>query len=138
MREELDKALCEKYPKIFRNRHGDMKETCMCWGLCCGDGWYDLIDKMCHLLQFQTDNNGYPQVVAEQVKEKWGELRFYYSIEKSDDDRKVGYVEGIIDFATSMTRMICEDCGSTHQNGIRPLPSWYRSLCDKCTEKRMK
>lgn len=50
MREELDKKLVEKYPEIFRNRHGDMRTTAMCWGFECGDGWYNIIDTLCGLL----------------------------------------------------------------------------------------
>jgi hypothetical protein len=38
MKQELDEQLCAKYPKIFVNRHADMKTTAMCWGFECGDG----------------------------------------------------------------------------------------------------
>lgn len=41
MKKELDNALCKKYPEIFRDRNGDMKNTCMVWGFP-GDGWYNL------------------------------------------------------------------------------------------------
>ncbi len=37
MREELDKLLCEKYPRMFVNRNADMRETAMCWGFEHGD-----------------------------------------------------------------------------------------------------
>ena len=47
MREELDKQLCEKYPQIFKNRFGSPKETLMCFGFECGDGWYNIIDILC-------------------------------------------------------------------------------------------
>jgi hypothetical protein len=50
MRRELDEALCAKYPLIFRDRNADMRTTAMCWGLECGDGWYNLIDTLCGLL----------------------------------------------------------------------------------------
>lgn len=50
MRKELDEALCEKYPLIFKDRHGDMMNTAMCWGFECGDGWYTIIDTLCGLL----------------------------------------------------------------------------------------
>jgi hypothetical protein len=50
MKKELDEALCAKYPEIFRDRHGKMSETAMCWGFACGDGWYPLIDRLCALL----------------------------------------------------------------------------------------
>jgi len=50
MREELDKKLCEKYPLLYRDRNAPMTETCMCWGFCCGDGWYNIIDTLSALL----------------------------------------------------------------------------------------
>ena len=47
MRRELDEALCSKYPLIFKDRNADMRTTAMCWGLECGDGWYNIIDILC-------------------------------------------------------------------------------------------
>jgi len=50
MREELDKQLVEKYPLLYRDRHAPMTETAMCWGFCCGEGWYNIIDTLSALL----------------------------------------------------------------------------------------
>lgn len=50
MKKELDEALCAKYPLIFGDRNKPMTETAMCWGFCCGDGWYNIIDTLCGLL----------------------------------------------------------------------------------------
>ena len=50
MRKQLDEALCAKYPLIFKDRNADMRTTAMCWGLECGDGWYNIIDTLCGLL----------------------------------------------------------------------------------------
>jgi hypothetical protein len=47
MRKELDEALCARYPLIFRDRNASMTETAMCWGICTGDGWYNIIDVLC-------------------------------------------------------------------------------------------
>ncbi|CAB4129879.1 hypothetical protein UFOVP116_159 [uncultured Caudovirales phage] len=55
MREDLDKLLCEKYPKMFVNRDKHMSETCMCWGFCCGDGWFNIIDTLCGHIQHYID-----------------------------------------------------------------------------------
>ena len=59
MKEELDKKLCEKYPKIFKNRNGSMQETCMCWGFSHDDGWYDIIDSLCASIQNHINNKRY-------------------------------------------------------------------------------
>jgi hypothetical protein len=50
MKRELDETLCAKYPLIFKDRNADMRTTAMCWGLECGDGWYNIIDVLCGLL----------------------------------------------------------------------------------------
>lgn len=173
MRQELDKLLCEKYPKIFADRNKPMTETCMCWGFECGDGWYNIIDQLCSNIQHHIDwsvkNNqwdhnynamitkalagditdleeyykGYinaeermeetlqnglrevrpviSQVVAEQVKEKFGTLRFYY---RGGDD----YIDGLVSMAESMSAVTCEECGSP---GTRNDGGWISTLCQK-------
>ena len=74
-----EEELLKKYPKIFRQKDLSMQQTCMCWGMECGSGWYPIIDKLCEMLQWDIDKNGYPQIEATQVKEKFGTLRFYYT-----------------------------------------------------------
>ena len=109
MKKELDELLCQRYPLIFADRHRPMTETCMCWGFSCGDGWFDLIDTLCERLQFWTDHNGAPQVIAAQVKEKWGELCFYPSGAASDEQW------GMITLAEALSARICEQCGKPGQ-----------------------
>ena len=125
MSPDKDKALCEKYPKIFAQRHGNMRETAMCWGFECSDGWYPLIDTLCNWLQSMTDNNPnhaeFPQVVATQVKEKFGGLRFY--VHGATD-----YQHGAIDMAESLSYRICEVCGLP---GKPTTEGWIKTVCDK-------
>ena len=61
MKQELDELLCQRYPKIFVNRHGDPKQTLMCWGFECGDGWYNIIKEKFGTLRFYT-NGGNEQI----------------------------------------------------------------------------
>ncbi len=139
MSPELDSKLCEKYPKIFVNRYADIRTTAMCWGFECGDGWYNIIDALCANIQgYITRTNDWrerllkdnpynnkipdelPQVVAVQVKEKFGGLRFYV-------DRSDSVVDALISMAESMSYRTCEVCGSPgkSRNG-----GWIRTLCD--------
>ncbi len=105
MKKELDALLCQRYPRIFAERELSMKETAMCWGFSCGDGWFELIDALCERLQFWTDHNHAPQVVACQVKEKWGALKFYPRGEASAEQW------GMIRMAEAMSARICDQCG---------------------------
>jgi hypothetical protein len=133
MKKELQDKLFEKYPKIFRQKDLPMKETCMCWGIECGDGWYMLIDKLCSNLQWNIDHNNhsgrYPQIEAVQVKEKFGGLRFYV---QGDTDAQTG----AIDFAESLSYEICENCGST--DNVSQTKGWITTFCKKCMDENTK
>lgn len=47
-------------------------------GFECDDAWFELIDTLCASIQFAVEYRGMPPVVATQVKEKFGALRFRY------------------------------------------------------------
>ena len=125
MKPELQKQLVEKYPKIFQMVGSTPQESCMAWGLACGDGWYWLIDQLCKELQHDTDNNDKPQVVASQVKEKFGGLRFY--VDSATEEQFAA-----IHLAESMSYTICEICGTT--KGVGQTEGWINSLCQKCAK----
>jgi hypothetical protein len=57
MNSELQNKLYEKYPKIFIQRKLPMSQTAMCWGIETGDGWYNIIDRLCSLIQNHIDWN---------------------------------------------------------------------------------
>lgn len=136
MKEELDKQLVETYPKIFANRYKSMQETCMCWGFECQSGWFNLIDSLCkqiqHYLDQQVINSPFrkkkskqiEQVVADQVKEKYGTLCFYYS---GGDE----YIRGLVDMVESLSYSICESCGNS---GKFINDGWCKVRCDKCLQ----
>ena len=181
MKQELDKLLCEKYPKMLINRHAPMTETCMCWGFSCGDGWFNILDQLMGNIQHHIDwkekqrnwaiehnnmvsqcregifdlfeksmegvidqeykekrlaetlANGYrevpdtiPQVTLDQVKEKFGTLRFYYT---GGDD----IIDGMVRMAESMTEVTCEECGNV---GERRGGGWVHTYCTPCEEAR--
>ena len=129
MKRELDEKLCAKYPKIFVNRDKDMMESARYWGFEHGDGWYWLIDQLCGCIQGLIDNNPHlniQQVVATQVKEKFGGLRFY--IDGGNDD-----IQGMVSLAEHMSYAICEMCGSTENVGT--TAGWITTVCKACLDK---
>lgn len=78
----------ERFPILFADSKKSMKETCMCWGIECPIGWYHILDQLCTALEFNNMEfirNYNLAIVADQVKEKFGTLRFYYSICNVDD-----------------------------------------------------
>ena len=136
MRDELDSSLVAKYPKMFQNRYKSMQETAMCWGFECGDGWYNILNSLCANIQSHIDwkqeqkekynrGDGCPQVVVDQVKEKFGGLRFYYH---GGND----VIDGMVRMAESWAACTCETCG---ESGTIRGGGWIRTLCDKHEEE---
>jgi hypothetical protein len=138
MKQELDRLLCEKYPAMMVNRNGAVTETCMCWGFECGDGWYNILNLLMSNIQHHIDWNnknfekGYkqykqvPQVTLDQVKEKFGTLRFYYT---GGDE----YIRGLVSMAESMSAVTCETCGNP---GEQTHGGWIKTTCKPCEAKR--
>lgn len=121
MSPELDQALCSRYPRIFANRHADPLTTCMTRGFECEDGWYALIDALCAALQHETDKCGAPQVVAQQVKEKFGSLRFY--VDGASEVQRELIKQAGTDWAS-----VCEICGARAE--LREVvASWVPARC---------
>lgn len=115
---QLTSLLYERYPKIFQEHIRPVSQ--MPVGFACDDGWFDLIDALCELLQFDIDHNGTPQIHARQVKEKLGTLRFHTS--QSTDEQN-----GMISFAQSMSGRICEVCGNPGKTQV--VGSYIATRC---------
>jgi hypothetical protein len=110
----------------------------MCWGFECGDGWFNILDQLMSNIQHYTDWNntnfekGYtqykqvPQVTLDQVKEKFGTLRFYYT---GGDDR----ISGMVTMAESMSAVTCETCGNP---GKQTHGGWIKTICKPCEDGR--
>lgn len=134
MRKELDDYLVNKYSKIFVDRNADMKTTAMCWGFEHDDGWFWLLDQLCGSIQSYIDINNkhrngdeqISQVVATQVKEKFGRLCFYYN---GGDE----YIDGMVSLAEDMSGNICENCGTTKDVGV--TSEWISTICKDCHSK---
>jgi hypothetical protein len=114
--EVFAKQMEEKYPKMFANPYG---------GFAVGAGWYPILEKLCANIQHHIDwkekqGKPIPQVEVEQIKEKFGGLRFYY---QGGDEQ----IHGMVRMAESWADIACEDCGGI---GTRRSGGWIRTLCD--------
>ena len=151
MKSELQIELCKRHPSIFREIGGQPDETCMAWGIECGDGWHDLIETLCTEIDAEVENTNrlYPHlkfaVVAAQVKEKWGGLRFYvdfiYNHELLEDEdamkkitSRIWEISGMIRITESLSRKTCETCGSKCEVDRESM--YPRAECDACEQVR--
>lgn len=124
MNKALEKILVDRYPSIFKKYGGDMRETAMHWGISIGPGWFKIVDTLCKQLSKFGD-----EVVAEQVKEKFGGLRFY--INKVSEKNYVE-INKYIEEAEIKSMETCETCG---EPGRRKGTGWVKTICDRCDDQ---
>lgn len=103
MTQALDDLLCQRYPALYADRHGDKQSTAMCWGFEHGDGWFAIVDALSETLTAQAIAASAPCPAAQQVKQKAGSLRF--RIEVPTPGRHA------IALAEEMSRRVCEVSG---------------------------
>ena len=134
MKQELQDKIFEDFPELFQLRRprkeGEMLMPTICYGIECGDGWYDLIYTLCnqinHYLKW-SDNKCKIRVL--QVKEKFGGLRFY-------TNGVPGEVRGMIRMAEAMSYKICEVCGNKGETSS--TGGWLETTCEEHRRKESK
>ena len=116
--ERKQKEFYNKYPLCFP----DGEPVC---GFHCGYGWWPVLDKLCADITRELEN-GPDELLAEfrvdQIKEKFGGLRFYVSVGNDD-------IYNLIRVAENECDKLCEDCGKP---GERRRGGWIKTRCDAC------
>ena len=173
MNTELENQLTQKYPKLFKNKSLPPTQTLICFGCECGDGWYKILDHLFgyltdlmerklvvdYLKEYKDQHRGKedfytkycsykflpPQIILDQVKEKYGTLRVYYqtdldevpenvwaNLDLNDFYKKMkeynDKIDNAIDFAEYQSSVTCEVTGN---EGKLYTKGWYRVLSDE-------
>jgi hypothetical protein len=120
--EKFAERMEKSYPKMYAGKYG---------GFAVGKGWYPIIERLSsniqqHIEWVNRESEVVPQVVVEQIKEKFGGLRFYY---QGGDEQ----VHGMVRMAEAWAGIACEECGGI---GKRRGGGWVRTLCDKHEDER--
>ena len=108
----------------------------MHFGMECGDGWYDLLDDLLSKLDYLSKNSGV-QVITDQIKEKFGTLRFYYSTVVKNDLNLDIIVSKIVDDVVSVAeRQSAHVCEKTGKDGVLcSRMGWLATLCKEEAQK---
>lgn len=170
MSPELEQKLIAKYPTLYRETSMSPQSSCMAFGFEVGDGWYDLLEILSEALtytyttsievdeedgkiigikpyEWNKEKARYfyqvepPTVIATQVKEKFGSLRFYYKLEFSETNKALSekyaelkevnkryadYIDGTIHFAETASYFTCEKTGKKGELMVRR--GWLKVL----------
>jgi len=120
------KEIIEKYPEIYGVPPFDMSKTLMEFGFECPDAWEPVIVELSEKIQTYLDEHKDVKINVQQVKEKFGTLRFYYSRDSFKPDETISkYIAEAEDKVTE----ICCNCGYV---GDVKFYGWNGYLCKEC------
>ncbi|WP_445147260.1 hypothetical protein [Dyella sp. Tek66A03] len=126
MNPENTQRLLSDFPELYRSQRIDpLRQHTLTlvsyWGFECGDGWMDLIYGLSQAIELHAKSVGM-DIVATQVKEKFGTLRFY--VDGGDD-----VIRRLIDAAEHESEFTCESCGAP---GTLVRKGRFSTLCESC------
>jgi hypothetical protein len=125
---ELDESdVMDNHPNIFRDKDKSPKETLICFGIAVGEGWLPIINELCHEIKTVTDS-----LIATQIKEKFGGLRFYYTFDENDDLSSIDYekINLLVRKYEIVAENTCESCGNA--TNLSKSGHWYKTICPDC------
>lgn len=121
MDNRLEKILHKEFPQLFADKDKSSRETLMCFGCACGDGWFSIIRNACKEIM---DTNPSPKIKFAQIKEKFGGLRLYMTAYNDEISKITGKAE-------AEAYRTCEECGSKENVG-QTSSGWIHTLCKSC------
>lgn len=95
MNDKLENILVNTAPTLYKEYKMSEMDSCMAFGMECDDGWFfPLLEASKKLEEINNVIKKYHhEIIATQVKEKYGELRFYYTIQH----KKIFQIKRIVD-----------------------------------------
>jgi hypothetical protein len=112
----------------FPDKPNALSLPCLQYGIDCGEGWFDLLYKLCKSIQVVLDKSPdfKKTFYVTRIKQKFAGLRFYTQGRHKEIDK-------LISKAEDQSFKTCERCG---KKGKLRGGAWVFTLCDKCNKKR--
>ena len=156
---ELESTLGEDFA-FMKRKPGDRSSCYQRYGCGCGDGWYQLIHDLCVEIAAAYSRAGRePDIIVEQIKEKFAKLRFYYRFEGASMKLVIDFlgsgtlrfdptdesisedvkalraeIKSIVRRYEEKSGTVCEYCSG--EGSLRKLPlnnyTYFKTLCGEC------
>ena len=129
---ELARQIIENYVTKIQNEYYGLKDEdkrpgwpMELFGVECGRGWYGIVASLIkYIEEYNSSQPVDKHIVVNQVKEKYGELRFYTNFFNEE-------LRELIDEAEGHSWNTCENCGATKNVG-HIYKGWVSVMCADC------
>jgi len=137
MKPELEQKLADEFPFMKRGSsvaeqkaEGFINDLYGAFGCDFGDGWYKVLRGLCiEITEAYKKRQMDIDFVPVQVKEKFGELRFYWTTIGSNHEL-YEELNSIVEKWENKSTTVCETCGE--EGVLRKDLQWVLTLCDSC------
>jgi hypothetical protein len=119
----------QKY-KYMIEYEGSERNPIFLFGVEVGPGWIPIIETLLDILMGLDINK---KLRLFQIKEKFGQFRFYYDYVGDDKNEKI-MLQNQINLYTDKINNTCELCGKP--GTTRLVKNWYRTCCDECLKNK--
>ena len=156
MKQSLESQLYAIDPVFFRQKDLDMTQTCMCWGIECGDGWFApikrFVEQVAVLNKVVAPLN--MCIVASQIKSKWADFTCYWNLDVLDESIQKEHskseqqlletiyklMDNAVSGCTEECSHTCELCGkeSPFNDEVFACGSWLTVKCVECAQKEQR
>lgn len=121
----FEEKLKAEFPEFYSNIYFE-----------CGPGWYEILRDLSLKIREHLQTGIHEEEFWEspfsvtQVKEKYGELRFYVA-------SCCSHIHEMIEKSSKLSRITCENCGNpgTMRTFNKNPSGWVYTNCDRCWEK---
>lgn len=157
MKPELESQIYDASPVFFGEKDLDMTQTCMCWGIECGDGWFKPVLEFAKGVKVLNDilaPLGFA-VICSQMKSKWADFTCYWNIKPVEsesssrelDEKDQNLIDTVYHMMDSLVGQTvfecsrtCEICGERGvlDGDVITCGSWLTVKCHKCAQERQR
>lgn len=159
MKQEFELKIAEEFQFMRRGKtvdeqrkeDGRISDLYGAFGCDVDDGWFEVIRGLCCDITAVYRKAGLPvDIVVDQVKEKFGTMRFYYhpkghdpvihAFDSLSDGQSIRIIPGVSHLHKEVAEIVhrwekesgnvCEKCGATGE--LRKDLRWVLTLCDSC------
>ena len=116
------KKLVIRYPQIFASEV-ELESISI------PEGWFELFELLCERINTILVENPGATIQVLQVKEKFGELRFYFC-QTAGNQSVVDEIRESVWLAATVSKQCCQKCGDPGQ--LNSDGGWMRVCCERC------
>jgi hypothetical protein len=128
---QVEQQIIRKYAYMFPKQDTSKPGwSPIVFGFEVGNGWAELLENIFNVIGALDTNK---TLIIDQIKEKFGTLRFYYSHIGTIDDKTADLISWVVRCGENESGYTCERCGAPAK--VESVNHWLSCMCKSCAKE---